>query len=43
MEDNQNLKRKFLKKWTGDNSLQDFDIRSIIDWEYYKDRLAGTI
>jgi len=23
--------------------MQDFDIRSILDWEYYKERLAGTI
>ena len=37
------IMRKFLKKWLNDNSLTDFDMRSIIDWNYYKERLAGTI
>lgn len=37
------IMKKFLKKWTGDNSLQEFDLRSILDWDYYKDRLASTI
>jgi DNA polymerase epsilon subunit 1 len=35
--------KKYLKKWTGDSGMQDFDIRKILDWDYYKDRLAGTI
>ncbi len=35
--------KKFLRKWTGDNGMTDYDLRSILDWDYYKDRLAGTI
>lgn len=35
--------KKFVKKWTGDSGMQDFDLRSILDWEYYMERLAGTI
>ena len=35
--------KKYLRKWTGDAGMQDFDLRSILDWDYYKDRLAGTI
>jgi len=35
--------QKYLKKWTGDSGMTDFNIRNIIDWDYYKDRLAGTI
>ena len=26
----------WLRHWLQDNSLTDFDMRSIIDWEYYK-------
>jgi DNA polymerase epsilon subunit 1 len=37
------VKKKYLRKWTGDAGLADFDLRSILDWDYYKDRLAGTI
>jgi DNA polymerase epsilon subunit 1 len=37
-------KRKFMKKWTGDtNPDADFSLRAVIDWDYYKERLAGTI
>ena len=36
-------KKKYLRKWTGEAGLQDFDLRSIIDWDYYKDRLSATI
>lgn len=37
------VKKKFIKKWTKDSSMTDFDMRSIIDWDYYKERVAGTI
>ena len=37
------VKKKFLRKWTGDQSLEDYDLRQLIDWNYYKERLAGTI
>lgn len=35
--------KKFLRKWLKDQALQDFDMRTIIDWDYYKERVAGTI
>jgi DNA polymerase epsilon subunit 1 len=35
--------KKFLRKWTEDSAMENFDIRSILDWDYYKERLAGTI
>lgn len=37
------VKRHFLKKWLRDPNLQDFDIRTILDWDYYRGRFAGTI
>ena len=30
-------KEKFLKKWLKDCSITNFDIRSILDWDYYKE------
>jgi DNA polymerase epsilon subunit 1 len=32
-----------LKKWLRDSSTDNFDIRSILDWDYYKERLGGSI
>ncbi|GMF20503.1 unnamed protein product [Phytophthora lilii] len=37
------VKRHFLKKWLKDPHLQDFDIRSILDWDYYRTRFASTV
>ncbi|CCC66626.1 hypothetical protein NCAS_0A00660 [Naumovozyma castellii] len=37
------IKRLFLRRWTLDPTLEDFDIRTIIDWNYYRERLASTI
>ena len=37
------VRRRFLRKWTGDSSMEDFDLRTLLDWDYYKERLAGTI
>jgi DNA polymerase epsilon subunit 1 len=39
----ENIKKKFLKKWLKEPGLNDFDLRTIIDWDYYKERVAGTI
>lgn len=39
----ENLARKFLRKWTGDSSLEEVNLREVLDWEYYMERLAGTI
>ncbi|KAG9322756.1 hypothetical protein KVV02_007016 [Mortierella alpina] len=33
----------YLRKWLKDSSLQDFDIRSILDWHYYLERFGGVI
>ena len=34
---------KYLKSWTKDENLIDCSMKAIVDWEYYKDRLAKTI
>lgn len=39
-----NIKQKYLRKWLKDYEINsEIDMRDVIDWEYYKDRLAGTI
>ena len=35
--------KTYLRKWLKDNTLDDFDIRSILDWDYYRERLAKNI
>ena len=37
------MKRHYLKKWLKDNSTTDFDIRCVLDWDYYIERLGGCI
>jgi DNA polymerase epsilon subunit 1 len=37
------IKRHFLRKWLKDNSLIDFDLRTILDWTYYTERLGSVI
>lgn len=37
------VKRHFLRKWLKDNSLTDFELRSILDWDYYIERLGSVI
>ncbi|KAJ9597154.1 hypothetical protein L9F63_026955, partial [Diploptera punctata] len=37
------VKRHYLRKWLKDSSLHDIDIRQVLDWEYYIERLSGTI
>src|SRR6266550_1767481 len=39
----ENVKRTYLRKWLKDNGLSNFDLRSILDWEYYKERLGSVI
>lgn len=36
-------KEYFLKKWLKDPSLSNFDPRSVIDWDYYYERLASVV
>lgn len=38
-----NVKRHFLRRWLKDNSMGDADIRDILDWNYYIERLGGTV
>lgn len=37
------IKRSFLRRWTSDQLLDNFDIRYILDWAYYRERLSSTI
>ncbi|XP_043487163.1 DNA polymerase epsilon catalytic subunit 1 isoform X1 [Polistes fuscatus] len=37
------VKKHYLRKWLKDSSLQDDDIRQILDWSYYIERLGSTI
>lgn len=37
------VKKHFLRKWLKDNSLSDFELRSILDWDYYIERLGSVI
>ncbi|MCL4127577.1 UNVERIFIED_CONTAM: hypothetical protein GTU68_024765 [Idotea baltica] len=37
------VKHHYLKRWLKDQSLASFNIRNILDWEYYIERLSGTI
>ncbi|GJJ12948.1 hypothetical protein Clacol_007195 [Clathrus columnatus] len=37
------VKRTYLRKWLKDNSLANFDLRSILDWNYYIERLGSVI
>ncbi|KAL4246754.1 DNA polymerase epsilon catalytic subunit [Abortiporus biennis] len=39
----ENVKRAYLRKWLRDGSLSDFDLRSILDWDYYIERLGSVI
>lgn len=36
-------KEVYLKKWLKDPNLSDFGPRSVIDWDYYKERLASVV
>lgn len=37
------IRRHYLRKWLKDNTMHDFDIRKVLDWDYYIERLGGTI
>ena len=39
----ESVKRTYLRKWLKDNGLSNFDLRSILDWEYYKERLGSVV
>ncbi|GAA5795942.1 hypothetical protein HPULCUR_001307 [Helicostylum pulchrum] len=37
------IKKHYLRKWLRDNSLETFDIRDILDWDYYLERFGSVI
>ncbi|GAA6015444.1 hypothetical protein JCM8202_002471 [Rhodotorula sphaerocarpa] len=37
------VKRHFLRKWLKDSALEQFDLRSILDWDYYIERLGSVV
>ncbi|XP_067406281.1 DNA polymerase epsilon catalytic subunit A [Emydura macquarii macquarii] len=37
------IRKHYLRKWLKSPSLQDFNIRTILDWDYYIERLSSTI
>ncbi|KAK3853994.1 hypothetical protein Pcinc_039493 [Petrolisthes cinctipes] len=37
------VKHHYLRRWLKDLSLTNFDIRNILDWNYYIERLGGTV
>ncbi|KAH7890461.1 hypothetical protein F5I97DRAFT_33293 [Phlebopus sp. FC_14] len=39
----ESVKRTYLRKWLKDSSLTNFDLRAILDWEYYIERLGSVI
>ncbi|CAL1710904.1 unnamed protein product [Somion occarium] len=39
----ESVKRVYLRKWLKDNGLTNFELRSILDWDYYIERLGSVI
>ena len=37
------MRQHYLRRWLKDTSITDFDIRTVLDWDYYIERLSGTI
>ncbi|KAI8587396.1 hypothetical protein BDZ88DRAFT_240684 [Geranomyces variabilis] len=37
------VRKHYLRKWLKDNSMQTFDIRDILDWQYYLERFGSVI
>ncbi|XP_064102350.1 DNA polymerase epsilon catalytic subunit A-like [Macrobrachium nipponense] len=37
------VKHHYLRRWLKDSSIVNFDIRNVLDWEYYIERLSGTV
>ena len=42
-ESEPSVMQHYLRRWLKDNSITDFDIRKLLDWDYYLERLCGTI
>lgn len=39
----ESVKRTYLRRWLKDSALVDFQLRSILDWDYYIERLGSVI
>ena len=39
----EHVKRTYLRKWLKDNSMSNFELRHILDWNYYIERLGSVI
>ncbi|KAA0145618.1 hypothetical protein FNF28_07844 [Cafeteria roenbergensis] len=37
------VRKHFLRKWCKDAGMTDFDLRSVVDWSYYRQRLSNAI
>lgn len=37
------VRQHYLRRWLKDQSLSTFDLRTILDWDYYIERLSGTV
>ncbi|XP_055908659.1 DNA polymerase epsilon catalytic subunit 1 isoform X2 [Eupeodes corollae] len=37
------IRSSYLRRWLRDNSMGDADIREVLDWEYYIERLSGAV
>lgn len=37
------VQKHYLRKWLKDTSINEIDIRNILDWNYYIERLGGAI
>lgn len=37
------VRQHYLRRWLKDSSLTRFDLRQILDWDYYIERLSGTV
>ena len=42
-ESEPSIRKHYLRKWLKDNTMHDFDIRKVLDWDYYIERLGSTI
>ncbi len=39
----EDVKKLYLRRWLVDPQLNDFDIKSILDWDYYLERLGSVV
>lgn len=39
----ESVQKHYLRKWLKDNSINEVDIRDILDWSYYIERLGGAV